>query len=412
MVSEMAKKNGPLSYLETYGSPKTISTYKWALRKFFSSVYRDKDLSLAKRYVTEERDREGDIEDFFISIKDSPPMSVALALSAVRVFFDENGILVSPRIWRKLKRRKKGSRAVTEDLVPTKEQLRQILTHMDAKGKAFFLMLASSGMRLGECLTLTLDEIYLTNDPVLIRINHNNTKSGNKRITFISSEGKLALKEWLKLRDQYILESRNKGVKMLKDRGIDVVKKGAEDNRVFPFKDGTARRMWNNSLKRAKLDDRDMTTDFHKLHIHTLRKFFRSQMATVIQVDIVEALMGHEGYLTEAYRKYSETQLADFYEQAEYTVTIFGVADIAGIRQKLDKAEDDLRKVSLIAIQNEDLRQKVSKIEKENDQLKTTVGDLAEQLGRFSSFIEMLGYDWDPTTGEVGYDRDKDQRRA
>ena len=30
-----------------------------------------------------------------------------------------------------------------------------------------------------------------------------------------------------------------------------------------------------------------------------LRKFFRTRLGAVIPVDVVEALMGHEGYLTE-----------------------------------------------------------------------------------------------------------------
>jgi integrase len=51
--------------------------------------------------------------------------------------------------------------------------------------------------------------------------------------------------------------------------------------------------------------------------IHGLRKFFRSQLALSCPVDIVEALMGHEGYLTDAYRRYSRKQMAEYYLKAE-----------------------------------------------------------------------------------------------
>jgi len=52
-------------------------------------------------------------------------------------------------------------------------------------------------------------------------------------------------------------------------------------------------------LEKSKFGEKDKTTNRHKLHPHVLRKFFRTRMGTVIKVDIVEALMGHEGYLTE-----------------------------------------------------------------------------------------------------------------
>ena len=40
-------------------------------------------------------------------------------------------------------------------------------------------------------------------------------------------------------------------------------------------------------------------------------------MATLIPVDVVEALMGHEGYLTEAHRRYTPEDLADFYKKGK-----------------------------------------------------------------------------------------------
>ena len=43
----------------------------------------------------------------------------------------------------------------------------------------------------------------------------------------------------------------------------------------------------------------------------------------MIPVDVVEALMGHEGYLTEVYRRYSIEDLAKFYKQGEYALLVF-----------------------------------------------------------------------------------------
>ncbi|MDG6969449.1 MAG: hypothetical protein JRN13_03060 [Nitrososphaerota archaeon] len=49
--------------------------------------------------------------------------------------------------------------AVTTDRVPTQEELRSVLTHTDVRGKALVTMLASSGMRVGEFLTLRVKDV-------------------------------------------------------------------------------------------------------------------------------------------------------------------------------------------------------------------------------------------------------------
>ena len=69
----------------------------------------------------------------------------------------------------------------------------------------------------------------------------------------------------------------------------------------------------------------DKETKRHKIHPHVLRKFFRSK-AGMVSVDMVEALMGHSGYLTDVYRKYpnAEETLAVFYKQIEPSLKVFG----------------------------------------------------------------------------------------
>jgi integrase len=59
-------------------------------------------------------------------------------------------------------------------------------------------------------------------------------------------------------------------------------------------------------------------------HPHTLRKFFRTRLGAVsIPIDVVEALMGHEGYLTEVYRRYSIEDLRKFCLKGESALLVF-----------------------------------------------------------------------------------------
>jgi len=296
-------------FLQMYSGKGTISVYGTALRRYFKALNVD-----ANKYFKEKRDYEADIKKFFIQIKDSPPKTVKTYLSGVKSFLAENGIYLSEKFWRNLKNKINGSRALTMDKIPSNEELKSILAHMDVKGKALFLTLASSGMRIGETLQLKLNDIDLESEPAKVSISGKYTKTGNPRITFISTEAKEVIKEWLKVRESYIKAAVGKSHKY---------KKSVEDDRIFPFLSSTAWWMWKNAIEKAGLGEVDENTNRRKLHPHVLRKYFRTKMGAVIPVDIVEALMGHEGYLTEVYRRYSEEQLAEFYLKGEDSLTVF-----------------------------------------------------------------------------------------
>ena len=62
-------------------------------------------------------------------------------------------------------------------------------------------------------------------------------------------------------------------------------------------------------------------------------------MALSSPVDIVEALMGHEGYLTEAYRRYTRKQMGEYYLKAEHHVTVMGSGDLREIQKDLQDTQ-------------------------------------------------------------------------
>ena len=56
---------------------------------------------------------------------------------------------------------------------------------------------------------------------------------------------------------------------------------------------------------------------------------------------MTEFLMGHEGYLTDAYRRYSEGQLAELYLKGEGNIMVFGTP----VNQKrFEELEDQLER--------------------------------------------------------------------
>ena len=117
-----------LDYLTTYSSKKTVESYKYGLKTFFNVIYGEGTLeSNAERYFQEKRDYEKDMQTFLAHIKERPPKTIGLLLSGVKVFLMENKVELSQLFWKRLRRRVKGSRAVTEDKVPSNVELRKIM---------------------------------------------------------------------------------------------------------------------------------------------------------------------------------------------------------------------------------------------------------------------------------------------
>ena len=347
-------------FLALYQSKQTANAYKWALTEFFKSVYGENEHKLedqAERYFNEKRDLEEDMQNFFVAIKDKPPKSVKLMLAAVKSFFIENELELSQKFWRRLRGRIRGSRALTLDKIPNNRELKRILMHMPIHGKALYLTVESSGMRIGEALQLKQSDFDFEKNPCQINIRGEYTKTGNSRIAFTSKESVLALEEWFKVRKEYLKAAARKSHRFAKSE---------EDNRVFPFADSVAYMIWNKALKKSGFLKRDNSTNRRTIHPHVLRKFFRTRLGAVIPVDVVEALMGHEEYLTEVYRRYSMEDLAKFYLQGEPALLVFTEAEEVGkLRKEVEDRNTQLQNVinGLVA-ENTDLKMRIQKTEK------------------------------------------------
>ena len=396
----MLTHNKLINFLELYEGKATKKTYKTALTYFFGSIYpeeifvrrgkrRKEEIKLTTQifatkvdeYFSEKRDIEQDIINFQNSIKERPPKTVKLFLAVVRSFLIESEVELSEKFWRRIRRRINGSKAVTRDEVPNKQKLRQIFTHMTTKGKALFLTLASSGMRIGETLKLELDDVDLESTPAKIDILRNYTKSGNRRVVFISSEAKEALVEWLKIREQ----STETAIKRSRSKKTVVSNK----SKLFPFQSTTAQFMWNEALRKSGFTKFDKETNRRTIHIHVLRKFFRSRMALVMPLDMVEALMGHEGYLTGSYRKYSDKQLAEKYLEAEHTVAIFReMGEVSQLKKEMEETNTQQQSlVNGLAADNLKLRDRISNLEFGNTEMRITLLEFQNELNKIKKLL-------------------------
>lgn len=378
---ENKSKNPVDKFIAVFNSKNTKRNYANALFDYFSSVYGDPKLedAEAKRqwtkqkavlYLSEKREFEEDINNFVTSCTKFAPKSARLKLTAAKMFLLENKIELSQLFWKRVSKHIKGSRALTIDRVPENSELRKIVSHMQIHGKALVLMLSSSGMRIGEALGLKLENVTVEGDLLRIQIPGALTKTGNSRVTFASRETKEAFEEWLKVRDQYILSAVGKSHFYLKSK---------EDDRVFPFLVQTAYRVWANALEKTGMTARDPTTKRRLAHPHVLRKFFRTRLGSVIQSDVVEALMGHEQGLTEVYRKYTEKDMLKFYSEGEHALLLFGEMsnDATQLRSEVNEIYRENRE---LRNENKDVVSSLDLMEKRMQDIVATVDWLKKEL--------------------------------
>jgi len=79
--------------------------------------------------------------------------------------------------------------------------------------------------------------------------------------------------------------------------------------------------MFNLAVSKAGLDARDEDTNRRELHVHSLRKFFRTNIG--LDFDLTNALMGHTEYLDKSYRRLNKDQIDRAYLGAMANVCIY-----------------------------------------------------------------------------------------
>lgn len=306
--------------------------------KAVSSDEKTKYEDLCKRYFSEDRHFIVDLIGFLSSMNGKPPATIKLKMAAVREWFEFNDVELTYRELKTLRNkmpRAKGSWTVEHEF--DKEILQKILSHTDEKGRALILTLASSGIRIGEAISVTLDDLNLSKTPAEIVVRGEYNKGGETRVTFISAEAKAAIEEWLKVRENYIKSALNRNRGLIEK--AEAKPKDGNDKRLFPFSDGVVRELWARALTKTGVYEKDSATNRLQYRVHGLRKFFRSNLALSCPQDIVEALLGHSTYLSSAYRRYTKKQMGEYYLNSEAHVTIAGSGDIKKITKELQDTE-------------------------------------------------------------------------
>ena len=168
------------------------------------------------------------------------------------------------------------------------EQLKLIMNNAGARRKALYYVLISSGMRLGEALTLKKKDFHMDENPMRISIDANNTKTREGRDTFISSEAVEKVK--------YLLDGLQAD-DMVFAQHKDVHASVILEDQIF-----------GNLREKLGLTERYANSVRFVVQIHAFRSYFMTKAAQKHGESYSHALSGHSAYLKQYIRIPKEEQ--------------------------------------------------------------------------------------------------------
>jgi integrase len=306
-------------FLSQYSSTNTTNMYHSIFRQYFKLLnpelrgLKTKELNkklpeISLEYVKEDKDFRKDLIKFKQSISHQAPKTITTKIACMIRYFESNQIDFNDNFTSNSYGTGSGE-AISKEKVPNNEELARIIESLPIQAKTLTMFMASSGTRIGEALQIQLTDLDLHSTPPKIYLRASYTKTKKKRITFITTETKNQLEEWLQYRPKYI----EKNLFYLEDSVIEDYQ-----GLVFPFTDINFRDIWRKALKKADLFEKDPRTGRVSLRPHNLRKFFRTY-GKWSNPDVAEALMGHTSGLKAIYARLDQAKdiLREGYLEAE-----------------------------------------------------------------------------------------------
>ncbi len=229
--------------------------------------------------------------------------------------------------------------AVTQDKPFTQTIIQTMCAHSDVLLNSIILLATSSGMRLGEVLKLELSEIEW-GEPNKIHLPRYKMKQGKPHTYRFSTEAADALREWLKVRDNY----EKRGITRAR---LNLGKeKERQSSLVFPMTTTPIYQRWRKMLTDAGLDERDRETGVFLYGTHGCRRWFSSTASKHLQHEISEALIGHDTGLSASYRRYPEEDLDKEYLKLEPFLLIRAPKDYTNIQGSMSTALNNQMKTT------------------------------------------------------------------
>jgi site-specific recombinase XerD len=301
------------NFINSIQSDYSKKTYAYCLEQFLT--YNKVDLhKLLLIRVTELTDI---IIQYLVEKKVSRQYK-SLIVATLKHACDMNDVLLN---WKRIKKfvrsTKTGNEIAGRDRAYEHKEIEKILSYSEQRLRTCYLILLSTGMRIGGLHPLKMRDLERIQDLYKVTV-----YSGEKEqyTTFMTPE---AAKEL----DLYLDYRRRRGEHITSDSYVIVKRPSADSARGIPFKGYSLRSILQFHIDRTgvreigSIDNRFKRKEVSLLH--GMRKFFTKQlMDSKVDKAIVELLLGHDIGLTGKYYRPTEQDMLQEYLKAVPALTI------------------------------------------------------------------------------------------
>jgi integrase len=244
--------------------------------------------------------------------------TIRLYIAGVRSYLEYHDIEISSKRFRNKvtipKKHRRRKQALTSELIRT-----ILLSCGNVRLKVFILVLASSGMRANEALSLRNSDIDFSVSPTKVHIIAENTKTKQDRDIYISDEASKELKKFI--------DSKSKN-----PNDLVFSLKGSTDPAIIYR---TLHNYFTNLLKKVELDKRRRGEGMQRREIsfHTLRDYTKSRIAIHTNTDFSEWVLGHSG---STYWNVSDEETRELYLKCMKYLTFLDYDTVESVGQDFE----------------------------------------------------------------------------
>jgi integrase len=320
--------------------------------------------------------------DFHFYLRDEglSPSTIAGKIATVKMFLEYNSIPISNTVFRLRVRAPRRTRNLELEAL-SKDLVRKILLEIkNMRLQTYVLLLASTGMRANEGLSIRFMDVDWDNKKILIRKEY--TKTRHQRYALLTEECIKQLKNWKEYRERerkivlfggkysYKIKKPFKPEDLLFTTGHH--KKDSKNpyglySHIVPAFSEVLEKRLGLTSRHENLGNR------HKITLHSFRRFVKSTISDLGYQDYSEWFIGHIG--STYYRK-TEAEKLEIFKKVEPYLTYLDYSQLeakgADTETKLEQSEKEI----------ESLKQEVSRLKsKDNDLIK----ELADRLDYLES---------------------------
>jgi integrase len=267
----------------------------------------------------------------------------------VKNFFEYYDVELSPR---KFKMKIKLPRVVKRSKEAiSKEDIVDILNFCsDIRLKTYVMLLASTGMRAVEALSIRIKDVDLQSNPSNLFIRGEYTKTKSDRIIFLTSELSKQISSWVdyKYRKRRICYSRNnKAVteyRTPEKKDTDLLF-AVHQSMINPNPKNLYHSLvgsFGKTLDRIGKGEREDSNERRReITLHSFRRFVKTTISDLGYRDFSEYFIGHSG---STYWTKKESEKAEIFQKIEPYLTFLNVHQLerqgADIRSRVDELEE------------------------------------------------------------------------